>query len=97
MFVFLLFRCQKSVDLLNQRICIGSVNCTSILNGFSARCGTAKAMHSNGKKELRGLGIKIQNVANDGLSGYYHFFHPFLYLFCRGDQMHDPLDKLPIL
>ena len=94
---FLLFRCQKSVDLLDQRVCIGSVNRTSILNGFAAGCGAAQAMHANGKKELRGLGIKIQNVANDGLFGYYHFLHSFPYRFCRNGHFQDRLDNLPIL
>ena len=79
--VFLLFRCQKSVDLIDQRVCIGSVYCASILNGFAARCGTTEAMHSNGTKELCGFGVKIQNVANNALLGYYHFLHPFLLLF----------------
>ena len=59
--------CKKLVDLLDQRISIGSVNGASVLNRLTSGCGASQAMHSDCKEELRGLGIKIKNVTDDGL------------------------------
>ena len=78
-FAFSLFLLRKEiVKLLYQCVCIGAVNGASILDGLASGCGAAQAMHTDCEKELRSFGIVIQNVADDGLFGYYHgLFSPF--------------------
>jgi hypothetical protein len=69
---FLLLRCKKTVELINQSIRIGSVNCASIGNALTAGCGASEAMHTDRKEELRRFAVVIQNVTNDGFLCYYH-------------------------
>ena len=69
--------CQKRVDLLDQLIRVGSVNHARVRDGFSS-CGRAtKAMHADLKKELSGLRIVIQNIADNRIFRYCHddFLH----------------------
>jgi hypothetical protein len=63
---------KKIVYLLDERVCIGAVNRTSILNGLAAGMGATEAMHADLEKELRGLGLRIKNIANNTLFCDFH-------------------------
>ena len=64
--------CKKFVDLLDQRVSIGSVNGACVLNRLSSGCRASQAVHSDRKEELRGLGIKIKNISDNGLLRNLH-------------------------
>ena len=64
--------CQIIVDLLDQLVGIGAVNVAIVCDGLAARCGAAKAMHTDLKEEGSGIGSLVQNVADDGIFGYDH-------------------------
>ena len=68
----LLFRCKILVYLLDKLVCVGSVNGTRILDGLSSGRGATQTVHPDREEELRGLGITIQNIADDALLGNFH-------------------------
>ena len=56
---------KESVDLLDELICICTVNLASCLNALTSGCGASEAVHTDLKEELRSLDIKIKNIADD--------------------------------
>ena len=55
------------VDLLDQRIHIHAVYRARLLDRLPAGSRAAQAMHPDLQKICRSAGIRIQNVANDGI------------------------------
>ena len=70
---------EELVDGRYQSVGIGSVYGASILNRLTARSGSAEAMHTDSKKELRGFAVVIKNIADDGLLCNFHFAISFLF------------------
>lgn len=65
-----------AVDVLDERITIHAMNHAGLFDAFSARSGTAKAVHPHAKEKLRRLRMVVKHITNDGFSIYLHLFCP---------------------
>ena len=72
-----LFGGEILVYLSYELVSIGSVNHASRLYRLTSCGGAAETVHTDLKEELCGIGIEIENVANDRILGYNHSAHPF--------------------
>ncbi len=66
------------VELSNERICISAVNEASHFDAFAAGSGTAEAVHTDFEEEFRGLTVRVENIADDGVFCDFHFQIPNL-------------------
>jgi Na+/proline symporter len=76
--IFLAVPAEEFIDLLNKLICISTVNCTSVCNGFTTGSRASKAMHTYLKKELCCFRIKIKNITDNSFSSYFHTYISYL-------------------
>ena len=62
----------RFIYALNQRVAIFAVNGAGLFDCLASCRGSAQTVHSYLKKELRGLGIFVENIAYYGIL-CYHF------------------------
>ena len=80
-FHLLLLRCKELVDFRYELVGVSTVNGTSLLNGLASGVRAAKTVHSDFKEESCTLYVKVEDITDEGVFGYVHFYVPAFFIF----------------
>ncbi len=65
---------EKFVDLLYEFVGVCSVNCASLLDGFSGRSGATEAMHTDLKEKACCFNVHLEHFSDNCIFCYFHFY-----------------------